>query len=220
MDVDTSGPRTSNVLHYVRIGGDGNGDAVVREHVTLPLPDGDIPATISCLAAVGSQYPNFGASAQPGRHDITPNGEIEIMADDADLAWLLIQLEPWWFPRGNPKPLAGLTFVHPPFLELSTNHAGGERFLSEIEYYADRWASFKCDLKAVKDSALADEIRKLALDNNFTHELRLRVPFSYNNIDPALGFAPWVLPDDHHVLRMVTHGGVHPRVASYLSVKI
>lgn len=136
----------------------------------------------------------------------------------------------------------------PAFHSLPMNDGGATAFLTGFRVYNEqaqgaRWASFVCDVEAVRNSALASRIAALpgTLSPHF-----MTIPFVFDVIDPILDASPWVVPAegdddefDHALLeptsarvgarssasasgarRMLTHGGVHPDAASYLSVPL
>jgi hypothetical protein len=83
-----------------------------------------------------------------------------------------------------------------------------------------------CDLDAVRGSDAAEKIRrhKPSGKSEALHAAVLRIPFSLNVIDRHLGFAPWILPSEESnggsKMKTITHGGVHPNVAYYISVTL
>lgn len=106
-----------------------------------------------------------------------------------------------------------------PFIALPTNFPSNDsdNFISKFEIYKEgtsmRWASFVCDLKAVRESALASRVKELAREHRRLHEEGrahrdeqgerrehehwanplLTLPFCFNLIDPTLGASPWVI---------------------------
>ncbi|MEA3065060.1 MAG: hypothetical protein QOJ27_1506 [Sphingomonadales bacterium] len=133
-----------------------------------------------------------------------------------------------------------------PFIKLPMNSSTHEDFLTDLRPYIGedgRWASFVCDLDAVRSSELAKRIQSIAEreDPERRHARFLTIPFCLNVVDPELDAAPWVVPaeedeemegDDRlrHEAKarfsarlrreIFTHGGVHPSAASFLSVEL
>lgn len=122
-----------------------------------------------------------------------------------------------------------LEFRDEPLIELRNNCLPVQTFLSFVERRvrgAGRWASVVCDLDAVRGSDAAEKILRHKPNGKpeAQHAAVLRIPFSLNVIDRHLGFAPWILPVEKSTstgaLTTITHGGVHPNVAYYISVTL
>jgi hypothetical protein len=116
-----------------------------------------------------------------------------------------------------------------PIIKLPVNSSTNEEFITEIRRSPDQprhWASFVCDLGAVRRSHLADRIRCRARKAKEPGPLYLSIPFCLNLVDPVLEAAPWVVPEhenpetDGVSLPIYTHGGVHPAVAPALVVEL
>ncbi|HYD12908.1 MAG TPA: hypothetical protein VEC11_08680 [Allosphingosinicella sp.] len=137
-----------------------------------------------------------------------------------------------------------------PFPMLKMNAGANHDFLKGARVYNNqagkgaRWASFWCDLSAVRRADLATRIPDLPMHHP---PYIMTIPFAFNVIDPLLMASPWVIPgagddDDGHggpfmdewadaespkvgggakVARgRLTHGGIHPSAAAYLSVPL
>ncbi len=85
-----------------------------------------------------------------------------------------------------------------------------------------RWASFVCNVDAVKRSQLADRIRGAHFGSHEHGRKVMALPFRFNVMDHVLGCAPWMLAvqplaysDDPPVGgNCKTHGGAHPGVGT------
>lgn len=122
-----------------------------------------------------------------------------------------------------------------PFQVLTMNSGGSEDFLADLTVYSEgadgaRWASFVCNLSTPRGGGLATRIKTLP---GHHPPYTMTIPFSFSLIDPKLQASPWVMPgngdedDGHHQLDGpaaldpgITHGGVHPSAASYLSIPL
>lgn len=119
-----------------------------------------------------------------------------------------------------------LRFARPnPFIKIPLNSSSGEDFLTDLYTYEEEpglWASFVCDLRAVRTSALAQRIRALPGSDEPPGRARLlTIPFCFNFVDLALEASPWVVPDRNPVTApLLTHGGVHPQSMVDLIVEL
>jgi hypothetical protein len=114
-----------------------------------------------------------------------------------------------------------------PFVAAKLNSETHEEFISTARTHAGengRWASFVCDIGAVRRSELARRVKAAGLESQATHTPFLLVPFSFNLIDPVVGAAPTLLPPEDFAQvegrPFVTHGGVHPSAASFLVIRL
>jgi hypothetical protein len=108
-----------------------------------------------------------------------------------------------------------------PFIKLPLNSVGGEDFLTSIDILDPaerRWASFACDLDAVRGSGLAQNIKSTGHGPSYA----MTIPFCFNVYDDNLKASPWVVPghSHSHVPGTWTHGGVHPPTTSFLIVPL
>ena len=119
-------------------------------------------------------------------------------------------------------------FLPTPLIEHPSNFTPTkpEPYLQDIRTHGSdgRWASFTCDFGGVRASELG---KKLKAHGSTLHgapkRVAITIPFLFNVIDRKLGCAPWMVPneDDHvHALSFLTHGGVHPQFASYLTLDL
>ncbi|MDP5277947.1 hypothetical protein Q9Q95_03345 [Sphingomonas sp. DG1-23] len=216
---EASATAATGTLRYLQIGGDDLGIATVTEDLKRAVVAGDIAAELEKLAKSGqkpagsewSRGCSAGGKEFAGIH-------IAIDLEESGPYAIMLRLEASWgeFP--------GLRFIKAtPFVELPVNEPHTEIFLAASKCYENdtmpdehlRWASFTCDLTRARQSSLADKITSLPPKS---HNNALRVPFTYNAVDPGLGFSPWVLGE--HGRPIVTHGGVHPHVANYLVIEL
>lgn len=138
-----------------------------------------------------------------------------------------------------------------PIIELRTNSLTEENFITDIRIIqeeAGRWASFVCNVPALRRSALAERIRRIHGEMpSLGHPPVMNIPFCLNVVDPFLGASPWVVPgsadedpaegcdprnDGRTTGRRssptrgkdrpgpIIHGGVHPSSASFLQVEL
>lgn len=140
-----------------------------------------------------------------------------------------------------------LSFADPPFVNLPLNRPETQGFSpTEVEFLSEparyqvkadgtsQWASFVCDLEAVRTSGLANRIRAIPEED---HKGALKIPLWFNFYDPELRGSPWVIttgdhehdhphePDGEeitvkHRLPILTHGGVHPLALAELVVEL
>lgn len=121
-----------------------------------------------------------------------------------------------------------LVYLLPPIEPLRSSHPAGEPLLSEIHprILSDtRWAWFECDLESVRKTELARGIKATAatkaVANNLVHDrVVLTIPFMLNVFERKLGCAPWMVPASHDHAPLLTHGGVHPQFACYVTLDL
>jgi len=139
---------------------------------------------------------------------------------------------------GKPSKKSALEFLSSPVLPLPSNFKHSEKYIDDAEIAssgANRCAWFKCDLDWIrKQSKLAAAIKQLRHDHahSIVHDSAImRIPFMLNVIDRELGFAPWMIPSESPAPvtdgsplsapgAIMTHGGVHPQFASYLTLDL
>lgn len=122
-----------------------------------------------------------------------------------------------------------------PFIFLPIHATFPSEVLEEFEAINPRCAYFVFDVKTARNSDLADRVADYAKP----HRPALNIPFCFNLYDPELKAAPWLV-SSYHAGKAVhshgsqphrhgeqadvggavplTHGGVHPSTASFLSI--
>lgn len=137
-----------------------------------------------------------------------------------------------WYPNEAGENLNRLEFMpDEPFIFLPINASLPDDILEVPQLDSSRCAYFLYDVGAARSSDLAARVADYAAP----HRPSLNIPFCFNLIDPVLGAAPWLVSSHHpwdrdhdhghhhdrsdgHGAVGLTHGGVHPATASFLSI--
>lgn len=208
-------------INYFRIGRNAHFDAIYTEKWQKPA-DKESYEDIGQEIAKNKRMPLGSVpspSAQTAKHltlDIDLN-------HDTGLHGLFFELE---ISTSDGLPLIEFTSSEP-FSALPTHFDSADMLSHKVCYDVSPpcWASFIFDAEAARCSALARHIVDLNKGGSTIGHI-MRIPFSFNVLDPRLKFAPWVLPDhehghDRHPNRaLLTHGGVHPDPAIFLSINL
>jgi hypothetical protein len=204
-------------VRFFEIGGDQCNSGVYAYHVQPPLV-GDPKDAIR--AAAGAQRLPAGGG-MPVRQPGNPDRFLDILETRNGVCTYAFWL------NASRDGRQRLQFVREPFIALPTGT--GEVFLSDFDLSYDAagyWASFSCDMDALRQSELARRLGEQKHDEDeLRHPILLTIPFTFNVIDPVLGIPPWTtapetgcVPLESQGVR--THGGVHPSPLTYLVTEI
>lgn len=210
---------------YYELSGEG-GLIQYRQRSEEPFSGAGSEARIRDVARSGKLPGSTGKPAGPA----SLFGLLDIEAGNDEVCAYAFRLDTL-DALGKPR----LEFADPPFIDLPLNSSEGDQFVSEFRRYEEGgrglWASFVCDLGAVRRSGLAQRVKKLPFD----HSRVMKIPIWFNYVDPELGGSPWVVTSEDHlhghahddghgpgsfVRRLFTHGGVHPLVVANLVVAL
>ena len=116
----------------------------------------------------------------------------------------------------------------PPLFPLPTNSSTNENFWLENKLYEDTdglWASFACDIGAIRGSELAQRIHSdIGGQPSLLHSHELTIPFCFNVVDPLLEASPWMAHPRMDANGIIgnpwIHGGVHPKAVVFLRIPL
>ena len=216
----------NTTIHFFEIGADPlYGDAHYKQTATAEVAAADAQTELEDHIGKGTWRGNATShSRPPGRRF---ERLLDIKAVEGDHLYA-VHLDAVHDGRQR------LAFATPsgtrPIMQIPLGVPGLDGVMRDVCHIEDtdgtpRWASFRLD---------TDEVRRIAQElfegRKDAPPGRIRVPFYFNVIDPELGVPPWIFEEHPRpgggersakaADNLVTHGGVHPPMQSYLVVAL